>query len=697
MQYLNNTDQTFIRYCNNLDIPFNDLTVDYKLISHLLKKQNNLEYNKSLLELFRKINSSDNMTIYNNIIDYIVDILIKNFLAAKNDKLFPNDMFSYDIIKYLIDNDRFFEKMYHNDEYSLFDIILLSKDTIQYFNFKLPVDYFEEYINIGKEYYNQLNTLVYGYDTIKATDLIPYYNYIDIITNIFVNNPDIDDNTYSQLYDNHFNLYTHLLNTLLDCIKLNNRLLESSPYLSDSITYTDLLKFEQNNLGSMISKIISYSNPFFKRICEIIVNNNFIESTKSYTSLISIIPCLLNTQLNRVFKMDNDIFIRLNNIITENIGYIIDNNDINIHDKVKYIRDGNIEWFQEKKVYISLVRLYREIEKYSENNGFQDKTKARFSIINILNKCKNIEWFDEIKDSDINDFFTLLIYEFNTSISSLVIHKKNYENMITHNYIYLYRDRYIVLKYKLTLDIEQINKLYKFISKFIKRKVIFSLNTTLSKLCELYSNLFVSSYMNNLYLFSDIFRRNTDNNEVDSQYTIYDTMLTEFYSNVFTDFYELTTNDNFIKFHINNIEYYNEKCLIDSSNKFKYLTVNIGNSIKMTIAEIFKIFINKINECKSFGEQYICDIPNEFLDPIMMCPIINPVEIPETQYMLEESVIMNHLVFSETNPFTRSKLTKDILLEYNNCDDVKNRRELFIKNFNKWKEDNKIELNKGVI
>jgi len=695
MQYLNHSDQIFIRYCNNSSVSqsLDELSKDYQVIRHLFNKRNTLESNKSMLELFRKISWSNNLSIYNSISDYIVDMLIKNFLAAKNDTLFPKDMFSADFIKYLVDSERFFDKNYHDDQYSLFDIIILSEDTINYFNFKLSIDYVEDYINIANEYYQQLNTFLYTYDAIKTTEVISYYNYIILISKLLENNSNIERELSARIIETHVSLYIQILNTLLDCIRLNDRLLESSPYLSENLASVELLTTEKNKSAEMVSDLVSFNNPFFKHICQLIENDNYLDVTQSYSSsIISLIPNLLNKQFKTVVTMNNDIFNRLNENIRRNIEKIINHIGINIHDKVKYIKDGNIDWFQEKAVCISLIRVYREIEKYSENNGFQEKTKVRYSIINILDKLNNVDWIKDISQSDISDFFTLLIYEFNSALSSFITHKKNYENMRTFQYIY--RDRFLVLKYKITLVIEQINLLYKYISKLIKNETVFSLTNVLSKLCELYSNLFLCSYTNNLYIFSEIFRRSYGNIRIDSEYIIYekyDHLLSEFYYKVFSDFYELTKNDSFIKFHIQNIEFYNEKCMKDTSTKFEYLPIiKINDERNMTISEIIEVFIQKINECKSIGEQYVCDIPNEFLDPIMMCPIINPVEIPETHYIVEESVIMNHLVFSETNPFTRSKLTKDMLIEYNRNEDVTCRRQSFIEKFNKWKQDNKV-------
>ena len=78
------------------------------------------------------------------------------------------------------------------------------------------------------------------------------------------------------------------------------------------------------------------------------------------------------------------------------------------------------------------------------------------------------------------------------------------------------------------------------------------------------------------------------------------------------------------------------------------------------------------------------------MDPILFSVINDPVEVPEVKQIMDRYTIMNHLTFSETNPFTNKDLTKDQLIEYNDRDDVKQRIEKFIESFNNWKEKHKI-------
>ena len=90
-------------------------------------------------------------------------------------------------------------------------------------------------------------------------------------------------------------------------------------------------------------------------------------------------------------------------------------------------------------------------------------------------------------------------------------------------------------------------------------------------------------------------------------------------------------------------------------------------------------------------EKYDEDIPVDFVDPIYYIPIEDPIEMPNTKTIVEKKIIMNHLVFNQTNPFDGLPLTRDEIIEYNNTEEVKERIRLFLNEFNQWKQEHKIE------
>jgi hypothetical protein len=73
-----------------------------------------------------------------------------------------------------------------------------------------------------------------------------------------------------------------------------------------------------------------------------------------------------------------------------------------------------------------------------------------------------------------------------------------------------------------------------------------------------------------------------------------------------------------------------------------------------------------------------------------MVPIENPLECPGSKTIVDSVSIYNHLVFSETDPFTNLPLTKEELVIHNKQQDVIARLDMFTKEFNEWKAGNKI-------
>lgn len=60
------------------------------------------------------------------------------------------------------------------------------------------------------------------------------------------------------------------------------------------------------------------------------------------------------------------------------------------------------------------------------------------------------------------------------------------------------------------------------------------------------------------------------------------------------------------------------------------------------------------------SEDWLADAPDEFKDPLMDTLMTDPVLLPSGQVM-DRSVIMRHLLNSNTDPFNRQPLTEDML------------------------------------
>jgi len=79
------------------------------------------------------------------------------------------------------------------------------------------------------------------------------------------------------------------------------------------------------------------------------------------------------------------------------------------------------------------------------------------------------------------------------------------------------------------------------------------------------------------------------------------------------------------------------------------------------IVQLEKKAQEKIDEDNFIKE--LKDIPDEFYDPITSDIMKDPVLLPSSKVIIDRLTIMKHLLSDENDPFNRSKLTKDMLIE----------------------------------
>jgi hypothetical protein len=83
--------------------------------------------------------------------------------------------------------------------------------------------------------------------------------------------------------------------------------------------------------------------------------------------------------------------------------------------------------------------------------------------------------------------------------------------------------------------------------------------------------------------------------------------------------------------------------------------------------EKLNIIIEKLKEHANIKK---IEIPNEFLDPILYIEINDPIMIPDSNEIFERSVIETRIEFDPVNPYSRNKLTKEILNYFNKKEDI---------------------------
>jgi ubiquitin conjugation factor E4 B len=100
----------------------------------------------------------------------------------------------------------------------------------------------------------------------------------------------------------------------------------------------------------------------------------------------------------------------------------------------------------------------------------------------------------------------------------------------------------------------------------------------------------------------------------------------------------------------------------------KVMELKEDNKIKMefNLYEKFKIFVKKIETKKKELDINVVnydDAPDEFFDPITTLLMDDPILLPSSKTIIDRSTILTHLLSDPSDPFNRSRLSRDELIE----------------------------------
>lgn len=109
---------------------------------------------------------------------------------------------------------------------------------------------------------------------------------------------------------------------------------------------------------------------------------------------------------------------------------------------------------------------------------------------------------------------------------------------------------------------------------------------------------------------------------------------------------------------------------------------NFLNAMKIYKYENYEIIKNKLENYKE-----IQDYPEHFTDPLTCKMIKKPVMIPNSTEIFDRTSIVSQIYGQGINPYTREKLTLEILEEYNNKEEIKNKIIDFENKIKLWKEN----------
>tara|TARA_B100001093_G_scaffold519716_1_gene610034 strand:+ start:2483 stop:4735 length:2253 start_codon:yes stop_codon:yes gene_type:complete len=729
---------------SNTHYGYNSIDNDYKYIYSLFNNSDNTDYVRNLKLVFDKINNKEEL-VFSNLKFFIVDKIINKFINLYNlnlkksnemiKKYFDKYFFDEKIINFLIKNKIFYKD--DNSNSNIIDLILSDNELFEYFNFYYNENHQIEYEKISRIILKKFNLNMnadYYFRISNSKILIPY-NYI-----IF-----IDRNLSNENYLKHINLGLLIciitsLNELLNSEKrsltlyqgVNNNIYGDKfieKCKKDSIEkcnfYSDILKKILNlNLSQLILNKLSnlkleigeyhltyeikkkWPNEEIDKFtiysdeCLILINilNNFYSEDKKISKMLdSIMGFKKNTEVELI-EMGLDISNNKrywNKHFSKKLYLYLKNKDVNINFKLKFIGNfliNKTKYLNNPIILRLLLKFYTDSHKIIENDNYTtyQKNLVQIKILNYLESNFNEKFFNTNLDDEFNyvennksifnDFFILMISDINYSLSklsqaySLFKSEKNFSKNIL-NY-----------SFKITKAFQVIFTTYKYLSRIIKIKNFTKFETFNYKLLEMFSNFISIFIKNNIYNSLNMIKNNIfiKNFLSDS----YSDKLYYLINQVFSDLNFILKNKN-LKIKIINSELFQEKDILKTVLLFGKIPIKT-NDDEISLENILNYLLSIITENKITDIKYKSEIPNEFIDPILLVEISDPVELPETKNILNKNTIFNHLIFYQTNPFSGSELNKEKLIEYNKLPEVKDRCLKILGKINEWKEKNKM-------
>ena len=338
---------------------------------------------------------------------------------------------------------------------------------------------------------------------------------------------------------------------------------------------------------------------------------------------------------------------------------------------VNYIPTYGIQYleyseFQENIMYL-LITTFNKSESL-QNDQFYDKYEPRYHIsfflrfltnhipykdtfINLLNAQNDIsENFISYILNDISDLFYEIVYHFE-KIDNLYNNINNGINIENED------------------DYTKVSKLLETFTTFLNEDIIM-LEYIFN---QIDINIISKTLINKIeQIMLHLLRKIIINN------TNYSTIIIT--NKINLDLYTITTKILYIIINLykstdfKNCLHEQEQCF--SKNIFTLIKKeHFTDNIKSWNIYYNLVYLEyNLNESKVIEKE----IPDKYLDPLLNTLITCPVILPESQIMIDLKTIKKHLETHNDDPFNRTPLTIDTLLEYNNKDDIKEKLTEFI-------------------
>tara|TARA_B100001093_G_scaffold517230_1_gene598181 strand:+ start:1756 stop:4008 length:2253 start_codon:yes stop_codon:yes gene_type:complete len=743
---LSNGDLEFLKNLkdSNTHFGYNSNDNDYKYIYSLFNKSDNIDYVKNIKLIFDKIKSKQEL-VFLNLKFFIIDKIVNKFIKLYNlnlrksnqmiKKYFDKFFFDEQLIDFLIKNRIFYKDGHTN----ILDLILSDNELFEYFNLNYNEKHKIEYEYISKIILKKFNLDMNSdyFLRISNSKILVPFNFI-----IFLDRNISNEHDLKKINLNLLILLITSLNELLNSEKRSLLLYEGvciniygdkfiEKYKKESIDkcnfYRSILKKifdlkisqiileklknfklenEECNLTYEIKRNVPYEIldklVIYNDECLILINilNNYYSDNQKISEMLNLMFDFKKFNDNELSEINinltkNKRYWKKN--FSKKLYFFLTNNKISIYFKLKFINN----FLLNKSKYLScplilrvLIKFYVDSHKIMENDNFTvyQKNLIQIKILSYLESNFNEKFFNtnlnkefnyiENNQSVFNDFYILMISDINYSLSKLSQAYSIFESEKSFN------NNLINYSFKITKSLNFIFNTYNMLSRIIKIKNFCKFKVFYDKLLEMFSNFISIFIKNNIYNSLTMIKNYVfTKNYLSEKYSL---KLNNLINKIFTDL-DLILEDNYIKKQkkLSNSDVFQENDISKTILLFGKIPINTDNN-EINICAVLGKLIKLICDNKKNDIKYKNEIPNEFIDPILLVEISDPVELPETKNILNKNTIFNHLIFYQTNPFSGSELNKEKLIEYNELPEVKDRCLKILEKINEWKEKNKM-------
>ena len=699
-----------------------ELSINYKL------KKIGYIYFLNCIERFSKIETTEkNIQILSDyIFEYIKLYIVDNKYKfgksefIKNLKLNNKSIIIEKMISERLNSDQLIKLMdgFLLDKQYIINIFLLIEDNDKILN------------NISQSQYWFMDNSVNNMNNTYVGKLINCKHNKYLITNTILNNlicewvfklvklGDFDENP--TIYINILSFFWKMLNIksnqyikYIDNIEYDSNNIEKNIFyicykffkigiINNILQYFELKK----NIKYIDNKLINiYSNNKINNIkrIQIISENQIIKNNMKKHKKI------LETILNEKKEIITKYCTFISSLILEDI---ITNSSLSIISNKYFIKE-----YCSNLIYI--LKFYNINDKTIYNFIFDllkssEDLDIEIVCIEYIVNYIQIYSIDIIDKNILNKLFDIFIKLNETKLTKYELYEPRYYIL----YIYKYINKYIFnIDDYILINIDKFNNYIKFI---------------LNDLSELfYEIIFYFDKLSNIYILS-----NDNNDESNNIINILETFTT-FFNEYIEQLYLLSNNnkiicqfDKYVYNKICNILFHNIKKIVSNLDTYIYIIdlYNINFNLLDFLIKIILIIFNfnkndellldfyklefdykilndikcalfhnniiswtiyyKIVELQINYNKYIIEnkqqlnINSKFLDPLLCTEITNPVILPNSNIILNFETIKQHLENSQTDPFDRTILTMEIIIDYNEQKHIKDIISKFIQEKN---------------